>query len=441
MAESRVAMCIPTYGRSKVVEEMLCRCARYYIELGLDIYIYDSSEDDDTREVVEKYADKLRNIYYVKMPSDMHANMKVFKIFQQYNMKRRYDFIWLCGDAWQFSKRLIESVVSQLDTQYDMIEVNVAAVETVGTRVYTDYNEYLKDCAWHLSLFGAVILNVQTMLENVDWEYFEKKYNDNILIYYSHVGFYFERLAEKKEFKALHIRFNPGWGRTSRFRKQAAWYRNTFFVVCNGWISTIEALPDCYTTKEQTILSLGVNSQFKDETRFLELRAHKVYDWKSYKSYNAQLCRMCRVPRFKLALIACMPSGLALRKIKNGMCKYKHSIKSFQDFCRCHSRLVIYGAGSIAYKYADYFEKNNISYEYFCVTEAGENISELLQHKVYAYDTVKPQLKDMGIVIAIGKAYALEIVDRLHADGCGENIFYNEEFTEAVKERFLISDI
>lgn len=441
MAESRVAMCIPTYGRSRVVEEMLCRCAQYYVELGLDIYIYDSSEDDDTRNVVEEYAQKLGNIYYVKMPSDMHANMKVFKIFQQYNMKRNYDFIWLCGDAWQFSKRLIESAVSQLDTQYDMIEINVAAVETVGTKVYTDYNQYLKDCAWHLSLFGAVILNVQTMLENVDWEYFEKKYNDNVLIYYSHVGFYFERLAEKEEFKALHIRFNPGWGRTSRFRKQCAWYQDTFFIVCNGWISTIEALPDCYTTKEQAILSLGINSQFKNETRFLELRAHKVYDWKIYKNYKAQLCRMCKVSKFKMALIACMPSKLALKKIKEGTLEYKQSIKKFEDFCKEHNRLVIYGAGSMAYRYAVYFEKNNISYEYFCVTEAGENEPELLQHKVYAYDTVRQQLADMGIVIAISKAYASEIIDKLQADGYGSALFYDEGFSEAVKESFLISDI
>ena len=441
MAESRMAMCIPTYGRSRVVEEMLCRCAKYYVELGIDIYIYDSSVDDDTRKVVEEYAERLENIYYIKMPSDMHANMKVFKIFQQQNMKHRYDFIWLCGDAWQFSRRLVESVITQLDTQYDMIEINVATVETVGTKVYTDYNEYLKDCAWHLSLFGAVILNVQTMLENVDWEYFEKKYNDKVLIYYSHVGFYFERLAEKEQFKALHIRFNPGWGRTSRFRKQCAWYSDTFFIVCNGWISMIEALPDCYTTKEQAILSLGINSQFKDETRFWELRAHKVYGWKIYKNYKSQLQRMCNVSRFKLELIACVPSSLALKKIQNGTRKYKRSIRSFEDFCKDHSRLVIYGAGSIAYKYAVYFEKNNIDYEYFCVTEAEENEPELLQHKVYAYDVVKSKIGDMGIVVAISKAYAAEIIDKLQADGYSDNTFYDEGLTEAVKENFLISDI
>ncbi len=441
MAESRMAICIPTYGRSRVVEEMLCRCARYYLELGLDIYIYDSSTDDDTQKVVEEYAQKLGGIYYVKMPSDMHANMKVFKIFQQYNMKHKYEFIWLCGDAWQFSKRLVESVVLQLDTQYDMIEVNVAAVETVGTKVYTDYNQYLKDCAWHLSLFGAVILNVKTMLEGVNWEYYEKKYDDKVLIYYSHVGFYFERLAEKEQFKALHIRFNPGWGRTSRFRKQCAWYQDTFFIVCNGWISTIEALPDCYTTKEQAILSLGVNSQFKDEIRFWELRAHKVYDWKIYKRYKTQFRRMCNVSELKLAFIACMPSKLALKKIQNGTRRYRKNIKSFENFCKNHSRLVIYGAGSIAYRYAVYFEKNNIDYEYFCVTEAGENEPELLQHKVYGYDEVKLQLKDMGIVLAISKAYADEVLDRLYEDGYSGSTFYDEGFTEAVKENFLISDI
>ena len=145
----------------------------------------------------------------------------------------------------------------------------------------------------------------------------------------------------------------------------------------------IEALPDCYTTKEQAIL----------------------------------------------------------KKIQNGTRKYKRSIRSFEDFCKDHSRLVIYGAGSIAYKYAVYFEKNNIDYEYFCVTEAEENEPELLQHKVYAYDVVKSKIGDMGIVVAISKAYAAEIIDKLQADGYSDNTFYDEGLTEAVKENFLLSDI
>ena len=43
-----IALCIPTYENSKVVEDFLINCAPYYMECGIDIYFYDSSREDAT---------------------------------------------------------------------------------------------------------------------------------------------------------------------------------------------------------------------------------------------------------------------------------------------------------------------------------------------------------------------------------------------------------
>ena len=42
----RLAICIPTYNNSEIVEELLIRCGDIYKRKSFDVYIYDSSENE-----------------------------------------------------------------------------------------------------------------------------------------------------------------------------------------------------------------------------------------------------------------------------------------------------------------------------------------------------------------------------------------------------------
>ena len=194
-----IAVCIPTYERCEVVKDFLNTCAELYISYGLDIYYYDSSVSDKTLYVVSEWIKKSNNIYYIKMPSNMPSNIKVFNIFSGYGLKKQYDFIWVCGDAIQFSYTAINNLMSKIDKTYDIIQMNSRDFDKIGTREYTDYNEYLRDCAWELTLYGSAILNVNTILKDVDWKFYKKIYSKENLINFSHVGFYFTRICEDRK--------------------------------------------------------------------------------------------------------------------------------------------------------------------------------------------------------------------------------------------------
>ena len=93
----RLAIAVPTYNRSKDIE--------YFIEqesfaLGyedVDLLIYDSSENEDTEQVVGKYLDDgFRNLIYIKYPSKMPSNEKFFRIYME--LGEQYDYIWMIHD-------------------------------------------------------------------------------------------------------------------------------------------------------------------------------------------------------------------------------------------------------------------------------------------------------------------------------------------------------
>ena len=70
----KLAFCIPTYNRCTMVKEFLEQFASLFYQLRINIFFYDSSEDNVTELVVKKWKKVYENIDYIHTPSDWHAN-------------------------------------------------------------------------------------------------------------------------------------------------------------------------------------------------------------------------------------------------------------------------------------------------------------------------------------------------------------------------------
>ena len=51
----KLAICVPTYKHVDVVKEILLYSNGYLKKHGVDIYYYDSSENDDLHRIIEQY--------------------------------------------------------------------------------------------------------------------------------------------------------------------------------------------------------------------------------------------------------------------------------------------------------------------------------------------------------------------------------------------------
>lgn len=427
MKHVKIAVCIPTYNRSQIVEEFLVKCSADYVNFGIDIYIYDSSTDDKTENVVKSWLEQLSCLYYIRIPSYLHANMKVFKIFQQQGFRMLYDFIWVCGDSLRFSREALSLVLSSVTPDYDMIEVNGMDKEKLGIRVYDDLNDYFKDCAWQLTLFGAVLLNVKTMLTGVDWKDYELRYSSKEFINFSHVSFYFNKLASMTSFKALHLSLNPSLLSTSGLREKYGWYGETFYVICCGWVQTIKKLPSCYKDKREAMVKFGRYTVL-NTMDLLKLREDGYFNKSIYKQYRGVWREVCDIPIIKLYMIASMPTLInrLMRKAWTYFKAFKCRVH-LKKFLKQYTEIIIYGAGRKAFRYGEYFNEKNISYNGYCVTESGDNVSELLGHPVYSLAEIQESLNNVGIILALNSVNAEEVIEILQSKGMKENVFYDDD--------------
>lgn len=431
MEKVSLALCIPTYERSNMVEEFLVNYSSYYIQAGIDIYYYDSSVSDHTKDVVCSWPDQ-DHVHYIRMPSEMHGNIKVYKIFQGYGLKKSYDFIWLTNDGIRCLESAIEQLMSNLSLEYDMVQISQLDCKhkNVGTRVFTDPNEYMQLCGWHLNLFGAVVLNNHTMLNCVDWTYYEGKFLVEPLINYSHVSFYFYRILELDQFCALHLSVAPRLIQNSYLKKATNWSRILFYIVCEAWVQTIDGLPDCYTNKKQTMIDIGDLSLLRNMAQIYRYKELGIYSMRIFLKYWTVWNRVTSLPRWRLLLAAVIPRPMvktfySLRRTIGQM--------RLQKFCATHKKIIIYGANVMGDLYAQYFDKLGLTYEAFCVSRRKVSQQEKLGHPIYEFSELKYLAGDMGFVLAMQEDSVREVLSMVQKTVEDHDIFCNLNFSKDIR--------
>ena len=424
-----ICLCITTYNRPQVIRDFFEKCGSYYLEAGIDIYIFDSSNNNDTKHVLDEWEDKNKGkAYYIKMPSAMHANMKVYKIWQFYGLKRKYDFVWMSGDVLQFYEQGIRTIMDNLHTEYDLIELDIYDKGDIGYKLYTQADEFFTENAWKTTYFGTVILNSHTVLANVDWNHYETKYKKKKFINYSHVSFFFNRILELNDFKCMHLPLYNYFTK-SVYKKEAGWRKDTFPVLCKGGVSTIKALPSCYTNKKKAILDLGVNSVFYNADAFWKLKNEGIYNFRNFVKYFFTWRKVCNVGYGDLFIMA-IPFELEKKLVH---WKLAGELRKFGKGFKC---LYLYGAGTVGERCGKYLLQNGVDYTGYIVTKDYENKATLNNHPVVEIDKLESS-KDMGIIITVSDNLSEEIITKLKEYGYGNQIFYNSELNTWIKRMMM----
>ena len=430
MGNISLALCIPTYERSSFVEDFLVNCSAYYVQAGIDIYYYDSSISDETKNVVCGWPDQ-NHIHYVRMPSDLHPNVKVYKIFQGYGLKKEYDFIWLSNDGLQSSQAAIAQIVENLKLSYDVIVPNSADYENIGTKVFTDRDEFMKDCAWRMTLFGAAILNWHTVLNHANWVFYENKFLTMPLVYFAHVGFYFCRIAELDGFCALHLSLPGNYMRLSTLKLSSCWHSDFFYVLCESWVQTIEELPNSYIHKKEGCAKFGDLDLLNTNDSFYRFKESGLYSLKVFLKYRHIWDKVTSQPRRRLLCAALLPKGVVSLYYR---IREKYILERLKRFCNTYSRIIIYGAGTEGNIYAKFLDKHGIYYDAFCVTHRKQEKTEYLRHPIYELAELMQNLEGTGFIIAMTENNAKEVVSMLQEKADHAIIFYKPAFNRDVRQ-------
>jgi len=382
-ANSLLAVFIPTYNRAMVIKELLEKYLPIYIKFGIDLYIYDSSEDNDTQRVANHFQSDFNNLYYIRFPSDMHSNIKVYKIYQKYCWAKHYDYVWMCQDALRFSEEIITKVIdNSIIDEYDIL-VTFLESDDASEPVYSEIKDFFVRYAWKLTLYGSCVLRTRTMLEGVNWDYLIGKYCVPDKINFSHICFYFEQITGIKNFKAKDIHTNSSLVRVSGKKIIPGWYEDTFKIWLDYCSSAINALPDVYENKVSAIRNYGIKST---NFNLLKLRKDGLLNKEVYLKYKRKWAQYSGSPTVVLYLYTKLPISVvvvydALRKLGliqfiSHLLKRRASLKRMRRFCKEHDKVYIYGAGMVAERYMEFLRKMRITLQGLIVTDTTQQNNE-----------------------------------------------------------------
>lgn len=429
VGRGKLAVCIPTYRNGDVVEELLETSMDLYLKYGMDVYIYDSSDDDQTRLLVERWKETYSNLYYVQFPSRLHSNMKVYKIFQKYSLHKDYDYLWVCSDYIRWTEEVVRQIDIQLSKDYDMIVVNYRDKEHLGDREYHDPVLFAIECGWHLTMYGATVLNTHSMLQEVEWKKLERRYNRPERVNHSHVCFYLEKISVLRNFSAKHLSYSQCVLAASALKKSSGWRNDTFYVWGYCFPNAINALPDYYNrkVKKAIIKKHGKCSDVFGIRNLLALRADGVYNIEVYKGFKKEWKLLTDVSKWKLRKIACMTSVQIQTqewlKPKEKIREHKRQLKSLKRFASRYDKIYIYGAGKCAKRYAGYLKKMHIGYEGFIVSDLIDNTREINGRPVWEISELNGKEKDTGIVLGLNPDNQRQVKEILKEMGITNNIY------------------
>lgn len=425
----RVALCIPTYERYDCIKDLLDNCGSYYLDYGIDIYLFDSSRTDAvekfTAQEKSKYTDRL---HYIKVPSELHTAEKTFEIYEGKGYPLdRYDYLWICSDALQFTKSAMEKIANAWKEDFDVIAVDPRDYDKIGSRSYLDANTFFGDCGWGMSLLGASILNVRSVLQGMAWEGKEQYLREKI-IDFAHLSFIFHRILELPDFTGFHVSLEDREYRSSVYKKASGWYRLMFYIICESWVYTIESLPNVYSAKEKAIFR-GGSLSLGTVRRFRELRMEGIFDLRVFGKYFSTWNKVCPIKKSRLLTIAVTPKAWLRRQYEANK---DNLLQIFHMFKKKHQKVFIYGAGRVGTVYAMYFEQEHITFDGFCVSHMQEGKTSFLGYSLYGIDSIDVS-SETGMIVALQEENARDVLKVLEErDFAEEHVFYSQDFYKMI---------
>lgn len=389
---AKLCVCMPTCNRSTCIERILDEELEILSRTGIDICIYDSSSNDETRRLVSDYQCRgYSNLYYRKLDYTTHPNKKAYLIFEEAE-KTGYDYIWMIHDHTYCSdEKGLLYILEALSEGYDFYLLNMQA-NVFRMTAMKSLDEFLLLGAWPLNSFGASILRVDSFIKGTDWETVSGKYLGKKTLNYAHVGFYFERAAQIEDVRICRLELKREYFLDFLRDEKTSWDKETIRICTECWGSNILKLPDIYKSK---YLALKTQDKwFLSKYKLIFYKKSGQFSCGSFMRYHKWFRLIAPETYWRDFMIAVLPFKVS---------KYIYCHKLVRQIKKAQMRqekIFIYGAGRHAVECADLLKNIGLEFDAFIVTSKEGNPENLLEHPVYEAEAALRK-KAALIIIAI----------------------------------------
>lgn len=317
MEEQYITMVMPTFNHSTYIDYFLNNAVDTYNGNLFKFEIHDSSENDDTKDLIEKFNNIHKTkVKYFRYESTLNGDLKTYKALSQCPT----DFLYLMGDGVcpDFNK-LEEYLLEKKFNEYDLFGIFMPGwterFKKENFKLDTIYDNYEIDKFFSLFFHEFTYYGGSIISKNL-WEYVKdnsifKNYEFNGRYSYAYDSSLFTALAKNNSFKycASFISFYRG----NPLKKASVWsHGETLYTIgIQEFENDVTKLPDIYNPYKQYMFKksrkVGFNFhavlfyKLNNSIKFKYLKKYKK-DLKHVKSnYYMMLC-ICFVPKWCINL-------------------------------------------------------------------------------------------------------------------------------------------
>ena len=255
-----LAVIIPTCNRASAIDSLLFQSAYQLRKYGVDIIIYDSSEDDKTENLVRNFQlDGCWNVIYRRYEGSFDGFSLDHKIMDAYrDYLEQYQYLWVCRDGLIITPdTCMRQLCSYIQKGIDCIIVDAKFRngDEESETVYGDgeAQSFFQEQCIRMATLGTLIFSsklIRTILEQIPLN--EQTYSlwqmAAPLHYYAMAPFSVVGYIGEVFFYNTAGTANSFWNKAGKAMEQWA-YR---------WYTVVTELPACYDAAKEEVLKIDM---------------------------------------------------------------------------------------------------------------------------------------------------------------------------------------
>lgn len=306
-----MAVVVVTANRSKVIEHWLWGAAKAFLRYGVDIIIYDSSDDDKTENIVMNYKfDHCYNVNYRRYSGNYDGfsiDEKVISAYSQFASE--YKYLWLHQDGMvPIPDVLMPKIGKKLQQGLEAIILNATWRDylNIGSHHYTKPEELFKDQCVQMTILEATIIRSDLIRQVIQLYPLNKNTNYGLWQPIALFQYWSDKTVNVDSVVADIWSYNP-WVTTSILCK-----KNTFKQWCELWYQNISSLPSKYNSCKKKVLKVRMSDFLPfSAMNLLAIRSVNGFDFKYIHTNRKILEKVSINPYWVFCIIAFMPRSLA----------------------------------------------------------------------------------------------------------------------------------
>lgn len=255
-----IAVCYLTHNHPDVINQILPIVMDIYASYGIDILVYDDSDDDKTLNIVNSFINEGHdNLYYVDAHCALNGNDKMLLLLKGFGLPKPYKYIWPSKDrCFIFGDSLKNIVDACKSDKYHLIFATSEEDrwEPIIPKIQDEYTDPVLFFSHYGQLttnWEAMVYNYDKMLGNVNWDDIQSRTLIDSECCFNQTLTVFTRLSEIENpfIRVVHLIKSD---RVYSSLASSNWYSAVFNLWINNWVTAISSLPPIYDPYKLSIV-------------------------------------------------------------------------------------------------------------------------------------------------------------------------------------------